>query len=69
MSDSTKWRVCSSCRKPIQFSATYFACSVSTCNRKRNPLFFCSMECWDAHLPGARHRDAWAEEKTAPAKG
>lgn len=24
------------------------------------------MDCWDAHLPFARHRDAWAEELTAP---
>jgi hypothetical protein len=25
------------------------------------------VSCWDGHLPIARHRDAWAEEKHAPA--
>jgi hypothetical protein len=68
MTSGKSWRVCSSCRKDIAFGATYYACSVSTCNRKRLPLFFCSIECWDAHLPEARHRDAWAEEKSAPAR-
>lgn len=29
-------------------------------------MFFCSVPCWDAHLPEARHRDAWAEHETAP---
>jgi len=42
------------------------AAIVSTCNRVRTGLFFCSMECWEGHLPTARHRDAWAEEKRAP---
>lgn len=65
---SEPWKVCSSCRKPIAHGATYFVCSVSTCNRARTALFFCSIDCWDAHLPEARHRDAWAEEKRAPAK-
>jgi histone H3/H4 len=31
-------------------------------------MVFCSMECWDAHLPIARHREASAEELTAPAR-
>lgn len=60
------WRRCSSCRKDIVLGARYWACSVSTCNRPRSALYFCSMECWDAHLPVARHREAWAEEKVAP---
>lgn len=67
MSDSS-WRVCSTCRKPLDFRATYYECSVSTCNRSRTALFFCSVPCWDAHLPTARHRDAWAIEKTAPTR-
>src|SRR5262249_20206925 len=50
----------------IALGATYWACSVSTCNRARFPLYFCSVACWDAHLPEARHREAWAEEKRAP---
>lgn len=29
-------------------------------------MHFCSVECWDAHVPTMRHRDAWAIEKRAP---
>lgn len=60
------WRRCSSCKKDIALGAVYWTCSVSTCNRKRTGLVFCTVSCWDAHLPVARHREAWAEEKTAP---
>jgi hypothetical protein len=67
MSDSAAWRRCSSCKKPIALGATYWVCSVSTCNQKRTGLAFCTVSCWDAHLPVARHREAWAEERTAPA--
>ncbi len=66
MSDSFK--VCSSCRKPIDYGSTYYLCSVSTCQRKRVGLFFCSVSCWEAHLPEMRHREAWAEENTAPTR-
>lgn len=66
MPDPATFRVCSSCRKPIGFGKVYYVCSVSTCNRKRTGLFFCSVECWSDHLPTARHRDAWAEERVAP---
>lgn len=62
------YRHCSSCKTPIPFESTYFACSVSTCNRKRVGLYFCSVACWDVHLPEARHREAWAEEKRAPTR-
>jgi len=62
------FRHCSTCKKPIQFGAEYFKCSVSTCNHPRTGLFFCSVECWDAHVPGARHRDAWAEKERAPSR-
>lgn len=64
---AAQWKVCSVCRKPIFFGQTYYACSVSTCSRKRTAFYFCSVACWDAHLPEARHREAWAEEKRAPA--
>jgi hypothetical protein len=67
MSDPAAWRRCSSCKKPIAQGATYWVCSVSTCNQKRTGLAFCTVSCWDAHLPVARHREAWAEERTAPA--
>ena len=66
MNEAGTWRPCNLCKKPIAYRATYWVCSVSTCNRLRTRLHFCSVECWDAHLPGARHRDAWAEEQTAP---
>jgi hypothetical protein len=62
------WRVCSSCRAPIGFQATYWECSVSTCTRPRTGLFFCSVPCWEAHLPEMRHREAWAVEKRAPSQ-
>jgi hypothetical protein len=60
------YRHCSICKKPIAFGAAYYQCSVSTCNQKRTALYFCSVPCWDAHVPEARHRDAWAEHVTAP---
>jgi len=67
-SEETHWRLCSTCKKPIPFNHAYYACSVSTCNRKRTFLTFCSVNCWEAHLPILRHRDAWAEEKRAPSR-
>lgn len=60
------WRLCSICKQPIGFEAQYHECSVSTCNRSRTQLYFCSVRCWDAHVPTLRHRDAWAVEKTSP---
>src|SRR5512140_3677806 len=57
---------CSTCKAPIAFGAEYFVCSVSTCNRPKIGLFFCSLPCWEAHVPEARHRDAWAETAKAP---
>jgi histone H3/H4 len=62
------FKLCSECKKPIAFTADYFRCSVSTCNRKRTGLYFCSVPCWDAHLPMMRHRDAWAETARAPTR-
>ena len=60
------WRRCSSCKSDIGFGTIYQVCSVSTCNRKRTGLVFCSYSCWDVHLPIARHREAWAVEATSP---
>lgn len=60
------WRPCSCCKKPIGFSEKYFTCSVSTCNQQRTQLVFCSVACFERHLPAARHRDACAIEETAP---
>ena len=60
------FRLCSSCRGEIACGALYWVCSVSTCTRKRTGLFFCSVSCWEAHLPSMRHRESWAVEKRAP---
>lgn len=60
------WRRCSACKEPIALGALYYTCSVSTCNRKRTALAFCSVTCWEVHLPTERHREAWAIEQTAP---
>ncbi len=63
---SKGWKPCSLCKKEIPFNATYYICSVSTCQNKKVGLIFCTMLCWDGHLGFARHRDAYAEELTAP---
>ena len=68
MTDSTHWRRCSACKNPIGLGSRYWVCNVSTCNRKRTALAFCSVTCWEVHLPGANHRESWAEERTAPAE-
>ncbi len=44
----------------------YWTCNVSTCTRKRTGLVFCSVECWDAHVPMANHRESWAIENRSP---
>ena len=62
------WKACSTCKKPIALGSQYFVCSVSTCNGQRTGYVFCSMQCFETHLPGARHRDAGAIRMTAPSK-
>src|ERR1700722_11846994 len=62
----TYWRKCSSCKKTIGFHQKYWVCSVSTCNRLRTGLIFCSVSCVDAHIPMMNHRDAGAFEKRSP---
>ena len=64
-SEDEFWRKCSSCKTPIEFKAKYYVCSVSTCNALRTGYVFCSIPCFEKHLPGARHRDAGAVEKIA----
>jgi hypothetical protein len=63
------WRKCSSCKKPIAFGAKYYICSVSTCNGQRTGYVFCTVHCFERHLPAARHKDAGAVEKVAPKTG
>ena len=62
------WLLCSACRKGISYGAVHWVCSVSTCNRSRTRLVFCSVPCWDSHLATLRHREAWAVETLAPAR-
>ncbi len=61
------WKKCSVCKKDIPLKGRYYECSVSTCTGKRTGLIFCSIPCFERHLPGARHKDAAAIENTAPA--
>ena len=63
------WRRCSACKNPILHRATYWVCSVSTCNRKRTGMAFCTVSCWEVHLPIANHRESWAVEEKAPGTG
>jgi hypothetical protein len=62
------FRLCSSCKRGLPFGGRYYSCSVSTCNRARDPLTFCSLPCFEAHVPVIRHREAWAEEQQAPSR-
>lgn len=57
---------CSTCRAPIRPGQRYYRCSVSTCNLGKLKLCFCSPECWEDHVPTARHRQAECIEETAP---
>lgn len=60
------WKPCSVCKKNIPVGGQYYTCSVSTCNRVRDTKVFCSVSCWDAHVPVMGHRSAWANEHRAP---
>ncbi len=64
------WRKCSSCKQDILLGAAYYVCSVSTCQSKVTNYAFCTVPCWDAHLPVERHRSggAGAIERRAPAQ-
>lgn len=65
-SETSSWRKCSSCKNPIAFGAKHYVCSVSTCNGQRTGYVFCSVPCFEVHLPSARHKDAAAIEQMAP---
>lgn len=68
MDTSSAWATCNSCKGDIDFEQVHYVCSVSTCNRKGTDFRFCSVECWDVHVPAMRHRDAFAEERRAPTR-
>lgn len=65
--DTVVWKKCNSCKGDIPYRAEYFTCSVSTCNQKPFNYVFCSVSCFERHLPGARHKDAAAINQKAPA--
>ena len=66
MTQEDRWRRCSACKESIRLGARYWTCNVSTCNQKRTGLVFCTVSCWEVHLPTANHRETWAVECTAP---
>jgi hypothetical protein len=66
VNETAHWRRCSACKTSIALGAIHQVCSVSTCNRPRTGLVFCSVSCWEVHLPDANHREAWAVERRAP---
>ncbi len=68
MSADQEWKKCSTCKKSINFTEDYYVCSVSTCNTKRTGYTFCSVPCFDQHIPAARHKSAGAIREQAPEK-
>lgn len=64
--ESNEWKKCSTCKTSIPLGGKYYVCSVSTCNNKRTGYQFCSVACFDQHIPGARHKSAGAIEEKAP---
>lgn len=64
----SSWKRCGVCKRDLGFEAEYYECSVSTCNTGRHHPVFCSVSCWDQHVPVLRHRDAWAEQKRSPSR-
>ena len=64
--DQNFWKKCSSCKNPISWNSVYYVCSVTTCNGQRTGYAFCTISCFERHLPGARHKDAGAVEKRSP---
>jgi LSD1 subclass zinc finger protein len=62
--------VCATCRKLTPMGASAIRCSVASCNTGRMKLRFCSVSCWDKHVPTARHRNAsYVIEKLGTAAG
>jgi LSD1 subclass zinc finger protein len=50
--------VCATCRKLIPPGTNAIRCTVASCNTGRMKLRFCSVLCWEKHIPTARHRKA-----------
>jgi len=65
---SVSWKRCGVCKRDLGFESDFYECSVSTCTAGRNHPVFCSVVCWEEHVPVMRHRDAWAEQKRSPSR-
>ena len=65
---SLSWKRCGVCKRDLGFESDFYECSVSTCTSGRNHPVFCSVTCWQQHVPVMRHRDAWAEQKRSPSR-
>lgn len=64
---SNTWKNCSSCKKPIALNSIYYICSVTTCQGRMTDYVFCSVPCWDSHVPVERHKPgAGALERRSP---
>ena len=68
MSEQSYWRKCVVCKSEIPFSHKYYKCSVTSCDKKRSPAQFCSVECWDVHRSIMGHKSAGADEYHSPSK-
>mgnify|MGYP003691498719 CR=1 FL=1 len=62
------WRKCIACKKEINFSTKYYKCSVTSCDKKRSPAQFCTVDCWDVHRSIMSHKSAGADEYHSPTK-
>ena len=58
--------LCSMCRTRIAPEQVRYRCSVSACNIGRLKLRFCSVGCFERHIPTARHRSAICVEESRP---
>ncbi len=66
--DQSFWRKCIVCKSEINFSTKYYKCSVSSCDKKRAPAQFCTVDCWDVHRSVMSHKSAGADEYQSPSK-
>ncbi len=66
--DQNFWRKCIICKNEINFSTKYYKCTVTSCDKKRAPAQFCSVDCWGIHNTTLNHKSAWAEEYHSPTK-
>lgn len=62
------WRKCIVCKKEVNYSTKYFKCSIPSCDKKRSPAQFCSVDCWDVHRSIMGHKSAGADEYHSPSK-